>query len=152
MYEIELVEDISAAPARVWDVLTSFREYDEWNPTITRMRATLSVGAPVSFVIAVGGREMKIAAEMLRVEPGSEIRWRGPTSFMLSRFFRGEHYVRVENAGEGRSRLVHGERFGGASLPLLWPKLKKDLEQAYAKMNRALKTRAESARQGPRAA
>jgi hypothetical protein len=144
MYEVELSQDIAAPPERVWDVLTAFREYDEWNPIITRMRATLSVRTPISFVIAVGGREMKIKGEMVNVELGRELRWRGPTAWLLAKVFQGEHYVRVEPAGAGRSRLVHGERFGGISLPVLWGRLKGDIEKAYAEMNRAVKARAES--------
>jgi hypothetical protein len=144
MYDVELSQDIAAPPDRVWDVLTAFREYDEWNPVITRMRATLSAHTPVSFVIAVGGRELKIKAEMLNVEHGRELRWHGPTAWLLARLFHGEHYVRVEPAGVGKSRLIHGERFGGASVPLLWRRMKRDLEKAYGEMNRAVKARAES--------
>jgi hypothetical protein len=151
MYEIQLEQEINARPSRVWEVLTSFREYDEWNPTITRMRATLSVGAPVSFVIAVGGRELKIAAEMLRVEVGQELCWRGPTSWLLSMAFSGEHYFRLEPSGADGTRLIHGEKFSGRALPDLWGKLKGDLEKAYGNLNQALKRRAEAG-QGPRAA
>ena len=152
MYEIELTQEIAASEARVWDVLTSFREYDEWNPTITRMRATLIPGSPMSFVIAVGRRELKIRCKMLKVEPGRELRWRGPPQWILAQVFNGEHYLRVEPAGLGKCQLVHGERFGGVSLPLIWGKLRGDLEQAYGAMNRAVKGRAESAWSGPRAA
>lgn len=152
MYEIELTEDIGASVERVWDVLTAFREWDEWNPVITRMRATLAVGAPVSFVIAVGGRELKIRGEMVNVQPGRELRWRGPTSWLLAQVFQGEHYLRVEPAAGGHARLVHGETFRGASLPVLWGKLEKDLQKAYGSMNRAVKARAESSWASPSAA
>jgi len=144
MYEIETSIEINAPKERVWDVLTAFREWDEWNPIITRIRATLSPNTPLSFVIAAGGRELKIKAEMLRVEPGRELRWRGPPSFLVGRIFRGEHYLTIEPAGPNKSRILHGERFGGLSLPLLWGKLRGDLEVAYSEMNRAIKARAES--------
>ncbi len=144
MYEIELSTEIGAPEGRVWDVITAFREYDEWNPIITRMRATLSEGSPVSFIVAVGGRELKINARMLKVDPGRELRWHGPTSWVLAQVFRGEHFLRVEPAGAGKSRLIHGERFGGVSLPLVWGKVRPDLEHAYGVMNRAIKGRAES--------
>jgi hypothetical protein len=144
MYEIELLQEINQPPERVWDVLTRFREYDEWNPVITRMRGTLSVGAPIAFVLATGGRELNIQARMLTVDPGRELRWFGPSSKLLTPIFRGEHYLRVEPMGVGRSRLVHGETFTGFSVPLLWKKVKRELEQAYGDMNRAVKGRAET--------
>lgn len=144
MHEIETSLDINAPRERVWDVLTSFRMWDEWNPVITRMRAVLSPGTPVSFVIAAGGHELKIKAEMIKVEHGRELRWKGPPSWLVGRVLRGEHYLMVAPAGVGKSRIVHGERFEGIALPVLWSKLRSDLEVAYAAMNRALKARAES--------
>jgi hypothetical protein len=148
MYDIELTQEIGAPTDRVWDVLTAFREYDEWNPVITRMRATLLAGAPVSFVIAVAGRELKIKAEMLKIEAGVELRWRGPPQWLLGQVMRGEHYLRVEPLGPTKCRLVHGEQFGGAAMPFIWRKLETDIKAAYGAMNRALKARAESLR-GP---
>jgi hypothetical protein len=144
MREIETSLDISAPRERVWDILTEFRAWDEWNPVITRMRATLSPNAPVSFVIAIGGRELKIKSEMLRVEHGREICWHGPPSAALGFFVRGEHYLVVEGVGPARSRIIHGERFDGVLVPVIWKNLGRELEKAYSEMNRALKARAES--------
>jgi hypothetical protein len=146
MYDIELTQEISASADRVWDVLTAFREYDEWNPIITRMRATLVVGAPISFVIAVGGREVKIKAELMKLAPGVELRWFGPPSKVLAVAVRGEHYFRVEPQGPDKCRLVHGEHFSGFVVPFIWRFLEADLKKAYGAMNRALKARAESVR------
>ena len=144
MYEVEKSIEIGAPAARVWEVLTRFAEYDEWNPTITRMKAALAPGTPVSFVINVKGRDLPIRGRMLRVEPGAELCWVGPGSRVLGAVFRGEHYLRVEPLGEGRSRLVHGERFGGVVLPALWSRLEPVILVAYDNMNRAVKARAEA--------
>src|SRR5258707_11876074 len=108
------------------------------------MRATLTPGAPLSFTIAVGGRELRIKAEMMTVEHGRELRWRGPPSFLLARAIRGEHHLVVEPAGVGRSRIVHGEKFAGVLVPLIWKKLRSELDAAYSEMNRAIKARAEA--------
>jgi len=143
--EIETSLDIAAPPERVWDVLTDFRAWDEWNPVITRMRAVTSPGAPLSFTILASGREMKIKCVMLKVEHGRELRWRGPSSPVLGYFVRGEHYLIVEPVSPKQSRIIHGERFDGVAVPLIWGRLEGDLERAYSKMNGALKARVESA-------
>jgi hypothetical protein len=148
MREVQASIDVAAGSDRVWDVITAFREYDEWNPVITKMRATLTVGAPVSFVLSIAGRRLKIRAEVLVVQHGRELCWFGPRERLLGAIFRGEHYLRVEPAGANASRVVHGERFSGFSLPLLWEKVRRECEPAYAEMNRALKARAESAWSG----
>jgi len=144
MYEIETSLDIDAPKERVWDVLTAFREWDEWNPVITGMHAVLSPNTPLSFFLRMGGRVHKIKAEMARVTHGKELRWRGPPSWLLGRVFRGEHHLIVEPVAGGKSRIVHGERLEGIALPILWRKMRPDLEAAYSKMNQAMKVRAES--------
>jgi hypothetical protein len=144
VYAVETSLEINAPKERVWDVLTRFREWDEWNPVITRLRATLSPSTPLSFTIAVSGRELRSRAEMIKVEHGRELRWRGPPSAILGRAIRGEHYLVVEGAAVGKSRIVHGEQFAGLLVPLIWKRLRSDLEAAYSEMNRAIKLRAEA--------
>jgi hypothetical protein len=150
--EIETSLDIAAPAERVWDVLADFRGWDEWNPVITRMRATLSAKTPVSFIIAVGSRELKVRAEMVKVEHGRELRWRGPPNALVGRLLRGEHYLLIDGGKAAGCRIVHGERFEGLLLPAIWGKVRSDLEQAYFEMNRALKARVEGivARSSPK--
>lgn len=151
MREIHTSLEIEAPASEVWEVLTRFREYDEWNPMITRMKATLSSGEPLSFYVALDGRDVPIRARMLNVEPGRELRWRGPRSRALGALFSGEHYLRVEPAGAERSVFHHGEAFSGLTVPMLWRSLEPKLLAAYGGMNQALKKRVEARRgnQGP---
>lgn len=143
MHAIDTSIEIDAPAARVWEVLTTFSAYDEWNPTITRMRAGLAAGADVSFLIRIDGRKLPIQARMLNVEPGREIRWKGPRSDLLGALVAGEHFLRVEPSSEGRSTFIHGERFTGALVKYVWGLTEPRILAAYDVMNRAVKARAE---------
>lgn len=143
MHEIDTSIEIDAPAERVWEVLTRFSEFDDWNPVITRMRAGLAAGADVSFLIRIDGRKIPIQARMLKVEAGREIRWKGPRSDLLAKLVAAEHFLRVEPRSDGRSVFIHGERFTGVLLKYLWGFAEPRILAAYGVMNRAVKARAE---------
>jgi hypothetical protein len=151
--EIRTSIDIGASAEAVWDILTDFAGYSSWNPVIPRMKAEPRPGGRVDFTIVIGRMRVPIAARMLRFDSGRELAWTGPRLAALGAIVRGEHYFRIEPSGEGRVRLVHGERFTGLLLPLLWARMKPGIEQAYGDMNRALARRVENtSRNRPNAA
>jgi uncharacterized protein YndB with AHSA1/START domain len=47
--------DIDATPQAVWDVLTDFAAYGEWNPFIDRAEGTPEVGAKLLVHLAANG-------------------------------------------------------------------------------------------------
>jgi hypothetical protein len=132
-----------AAPAgRVWSILVDFARYSEWNPLIQSMRGWPEPGAPLDFRVVLGGRKLPVQARVVRAVGERELRWRGPRSRLLGTLFAAEHYFLLEPDGAG-CRLVHGENFFGATLPLVWPRLEPLIADAYRRMNAAIKSRAE---------
>lgn len=146
MQEILTSIEINAPKERVWDVLTDFSKYDDWNPVIRNFAGALQEGAPVKFKIRLGNKQLPINASLLGVEELRDLRWRGPRSSIGGRFFSGEHYFTIEELDAGRVRFVHGEKFKGWLMPLLWKRLEAQLTPRYAEVNEALKARAEAAR------
>lgn len=144
MRELRTRVDIEAPVERVWKILTAFERFPEWNPLLTRMSGKLERGAPLRFMVALGGRSVPVDATVLVVEPSAELRWRGPRSELLGRVFAGEHFFLLEKR-DGKTRLVHGEDFSGIAVPLAWPLLEPRLVKGYTRMNEALKARAEAA-------
>jgi hypothetical protein len=78
---------------------------------------------------------------VLKAEPPRELRWLG--HFVFRGIFDGEHIFQIEPSGDGGSRFVQRERFGGVLVPLFGAMLGKT-EQGFVAMNEALKQRAES--------
>lgn len=82
---------------------------------------------------------MTFAPKVLVADPGRELRWIG--RMWMPGIVDGEHYFRIEPAGDGRVRLTQGERFSGALVPVAGGLL--DMRDEFAAMNAAVKVRAE---------
>ena len=136
--------DIAAPAARVWDVLTDFAAYPEWNPFIRRIDGLPA--ARTTLIVRIqppGGRAMSFRPTILRVEPERELAWRGRT--LLPGLFDGEHLFVIEPRGAG-VRFRHGETFSGVLVPLLRRSLETTTRRGFEDMNAALKRRVETMR------
>lgn len=142
MRTIRTATSVDAPADTVWGVLTDFERYPEWNPFLVSVETRLVAGAPVAMRVRLGGRELALDARMLAVAPGREFRWAGPIARWKGVVFRGEHFFGVEPGGPASCRFLHGEDFGGVSLPLLGGWMQRTLVPAYHAMNQALARRA----------
>ena len=129
---------IEAPPEKVWSTLTDFDAYPRWNPFITKMTGDMTEGGKIEARLM----GMTIKPSIQRMEENTELRWVGHLG--VPGIFDGEHYFRVDSAGEGATRFVHGERFTGILVPIfaLMGQFKK-IENAFVDMNEALKARVE---------
>ncbi len=138
---------INASPERVWDVLTDFRAYSQWNPFITGISGKLAQGEQLQVIVhQPGGRELSFHPKVLKVAAARELRWKA--QLMFGGLFDGEHYFEL-HAAEGdeglqQTRLVHGEQFSGLLVKMLTRRLTQTA-RGFASMNQAIKARAEAA-------
>ena len=133
--------EIDAPAASVWDVLTDFKAYHEWNPFITSVAGKLAVGETLEVKLATtDGKEFTFKPSVLVVEPARELRWRG--KLWVKGLFDGEHFFQLSDAPGGGTRLLHGEDFGGILLKLMGNVLT-DTARGFVGMNQALKRRVE---------
>ena len=133
---------IAAPPGRVWDVLTDFAAYPEWNTVISKARAELHEGGKLRFRIKIeAAPELGFRARIVRCEPGRELAWRGGAPLVPGLAW-GEHYFRL-SPHESGTLLTHGERFGGLLGLLLRGQAHARVTRTYEGFNRALKARAE---------
>ena len=132
--------DIAAPVARVWDVLTDFARFPEWNPFITRIEGTAEPGARLRIEIKPPGKSaMTFTPTLLAARPGKELRWRG--RLLLPGIFDGEHAFELAERG-GICAFRQSERFTGLLVPLLGGALAAT-ERGFDAMNGALKKRVE---------
>ena len=143
MKTLETQVEIAAPPARVWAILADFAAYPEWNPFIKRISGELREGGRIEALIhPPGGSAMTFKPRVLKAEAGREFRWLG--NLWVRGLFDGEHYFILEELGAERTRLTHGERFGGVLVPLLGGMIDGATRQGFEAMNAALKARAEA--------
>lgn len=139
---LETQVEIAAPASRVWQILTDFAAYPDWNPFIVKAGGELREGGRLALTMQPPGRKaMNFAPRVLKAQANRELRWLG--NLWVRGLFDGEHYFIIEELGPERARLTHGERFGGILVPLLKGMLDGPTRQGFEQLNQALKARAE---------
>lgn len=132
---------VDALPSDVWNVLTDFESYPQWNTMIPRFKGEANPGAEVRLSLRIGFVDLPINARMIKAD-GNELRWGGPTG-LLSCFVGGEHYFRLRAQNES-TLVYHGEEFFGWFVPSRADVLVQQLKPIYQTLSQALKKRVES--------
>ena len=146
MKDIVTSVDVDAPAETVWDVLVDFEAYPEWNP---RSRITGTPAEGERLVVAPGpeAEGMPTFKPRVRQADGTELRWLG--HLYVRGLFDGEHRFVVEDLGEGRSRFVQSESFGGLLVRPIMRLYGEDTRAGFEAVNAALKARAEAVAAGP---
>ncbi|EJN59741.1 SRPBCC domain-containing protein [Halogranum rubrum] len=149
MRELTTSIDIDASPDAVWDVLTDFRRYPEWNPFM-RVVGRANEGAHLAVELTPpGARQFRFRPTVTRVDPNHELRWLG--HLFVAGLYDGEHRFTLESTDEGtRTRFTQAESFGGIFAGLVNRFVGSATEAGFREMNAALKERVESGVEGER--
>lgn len=140
MLELRTETEIDAPVERVWQVLTDFETFPEWNPFIRRIRGKPVEGSRLEVLLGASGtRGMRFRPKVLKVAPNRELRWLGRLG--LPGLFDGEHVFELQPLGPARTRFVQRERFRGIFLPFLRRSLDRDARRGFEEMNVALRAR-----------
>ncbi len=135
---------INASPDRVWEILTDFYSYPEWNPLIRSLSGTMRPGENFQTSIQLpGSKPMNFRPVCLKWEPGKAFSWKG--KLLMRGIFDGEHQFELSEPEPGKTTLVHKENFSGILVPLIWKKIEPATQEGFILMNQALKERAEAA-------
>ena len=141
--EIKTQVDIHASAQRVWEILTDFPRYADWNPFITQLAGQPQQGARVRFWFTLPfGGSLPARATILKLAPGVELRWAG--SLPIPGLLRAEHYHVIETLGQNQVRFHQGEIFTGVLAAPFWPLFAARGVQLYEQSSLALKKRAEA--------
>ena len=139
---------IDATPERVWQVLTDFDAYPQWNPFMTQVSGTPARGERLTIHMQPeGGRAMTFRPTVREAVPQRRLRWLG--RLLVPGIFDGEHSFTIEPQDDGGVRLVQQEDFRGVLVPLLAKSLDRRTLPAFERMNQALKQRAEVTHDNP---
>jgi hypothetical protein len=144
MKELRSEIEIDASAERVWQLLTDFAHFPQWNPFIRRASGNVKLGERLDvYMQPSGANGMTFRPTVLKAEPNRELRWIG--HLLIPGLFDGEHIFNIEPLGTNRVRFVQREIFTGLLVPLLAKRLDTDTQRGFEEMNQALKVRAEQA-------
>ena len=142
MKELRTEIEILASDKRVWQLLTDFASFPQWNPFIRRAVGEPKTGAKLKVHIQPSGASgMTFRPTVLKAEPKRELRWLG--HLLIPGLFDGEHILIIEPLAENRVRFVQREIFTGILVPLFAHGLDIDTRRGFEEMNQALKSQAE---------
>jgi hypothetical protein len=142
MKELHSEIEIQASDERVWQVLTNFADFPQWNPFMRRASGEARPGARLEVHMQPSGASgMTFKPTVLKAEPNRELRWLG--HLLIPGLFDGEHILTIEPLGANRVRFVQREIFTGLLVPLFARGLDTGTRRGFEEMNRALKARAE---------
>jgi hypothetical protein len=135
--EIRTEIHIHATPSKIWQVLTDFSSYPQWNPFVKSLTGTVAVGQKIK--VALPG--MNFTPLVLSFEANRHFSWQGHLFF--KGLFDGLHSFEIIDNKNGTSTFIHSEKFGGILVPLFNGMLEKDTKPGFEQMNQKLKARAE---------
>ena len=150
-FVIEQTLDIAAPPQVVWEVLTDFPKYGEWNPFVVRCESTLQPGAAMDMRVKLLGPPQRQVEWMKEHVPGKRF------SYNMKPFPLGAlHSQRsheVESTGQNRTRYRSYFELDGWMMPLVRGLFGASIERGMRGMWEGVQRRSEqlwAQRQGSR--
>lgn len=144
MRQISASIEIEAGAERVWQVLTDFAAYPQWLPLFPLVTGAVEEGGVLTLLPPADAPHAPIQTLVLRrVVPCRELAWSEQEA--LPGAFSGTRRFVIEPLSPHRVRLVQSETFAGLLGPLLAGALLGGTRRAFARVNEALKARAEQA-------
>ena len=142
MTQLDSELEINASAERVWQLLSDFANFPQWNPFIQHVSGELKRGAQLKVTLQPSGtRATTIRPTVLKAEPNRELRWIG--RWLLPGLLDDEHIFTIEPLDADRVRFTQREIFTGLLVSLRAERRNTNIRRGFSAMNKALKTRAE---------
>lgn len=129
-----------APKEKVWEVLTDTDNYTEWNPFIISVKGEMKLGAQITNVMLNQGKENTFTPVITVFDEYKSLEWLGSG---IGGTFKGNHYFKLTEIKDGKTKLLHGEKFSGLLSGLIMQMIGKDTHANFELMNEAMKKRVE---------
>jgi hypothetical protein len=133
---------IAAPPEKVWNILTDFASYPEWNPFVRSLEGEVKTGNRILVkIVPPGQKGMTFRPRVLAFDRNRRFEWLG--HLLFPGIFDGAHSFELIRHEDGTTTLVQAERFRGILVPFLKKTLNGPTLNGFRQMNEAMKERAE---------
>lgn len=140
MRELKTEIVLNAPLPKVWKTLINFKEYPSWNPFILSIIGEAKVDTQLTNTMLNNGNKMVFKPMITKVEENRHFEWLGSA---MGGMFKGRHYFILEDLGNNKTKLIHGEQFTGLLSTPIIAMIGKDTFKNFEKMNQALKEKVE---------
>jgi hypothetical protein len=144
---IEEEIEINASTDKVWNIVSDFASFPQWNTFVVKVELPnangIKVGEPTSIEVALkaGDKPTTYQNTITKVEPNRELVWEGGFGLGVILGMKVQHFqVLTEGSKPGTCHYRQGEVFTGSLVPAAaMTSTFDDLKAAYARMNGELK-------------
>lgn len=142
MPTLDTTFEIDAPPAAVWEALTDFPRFGEWNPALPSVTGEPQVGSTLdlALVLGVGAKPMNVQADILKLDAERCFSWRG--NLGADFLFCGFREFTLEPTADGGTRVRHIESVTGLIAPVFFAVKRKGIHWHHHELNASLGRRA----------
>jgi len=142
MKKIKTEIEINAPVDKVWEVISNFNEWKEWNPIISNATGEAKLGTKLNIAMSdkEGKSSQKYQPVIIKLDEQKSFHWRA--KMVSGHLFTNDKIVELKETETG-TLVVHAETFSGLLTPLFWSKLNTGVAPMLDKMNKALKQKVE---------
>lgn len=138
---VEFRTGVQAPAEIVWDVISDFASWKDWNPVHPRMEGEMRIGTSLTVdVVLSEGQAATIQPIVQDWVPFEQLHWR---TKRLRGFVTAIRYLEIENMGPQNSTFSNGELFMGPLVRWVSRDERRKLRAAYTRMGEAVRDRAE---------
>lgn len=131
---------INASKEKVWEVLTNFNNYSNWNPFITSIEGEPKENTQLVNKLEIDGKVQIFKPTVVKVEENKHFEWIGKLPLGM---FNGHHCFEIQELKEGQVKLIQKEDFSGWLSSLILKQVKESTIEGFITMNKGLKEEAE---------
>jgi hypothetical protein len=131
------------APAElVWEVISDFATWKDWNPVHPRMEGEMRIGTTLTVDLVLGeGPAATLQPIVQDWVPFEQLHWR---TRRLRGLVTAIRYLEIENMGPENSTFSNGELFMGPLVRWVSRDERRKLRAAYTRMGEAVRDHAEA--------
>jgi hypothetical protein len=132
---------IQSTAQHVWDVVSDFKSWDEWNPTYPQVSGAIGFGERLVWLERLPGKpERRVTLRVVDWTPGTQLVMRAEEGFMTHRL----QYLEIDKLADVGCILAVGCYFKGWFEEAPAKRLGPAMKQGFTAMVEAAKARAEA--------
>jgi hypothetical protein len=131
------------APAElVWEIVSDFASWSDWNPIHPVAEGQMKIGTPLTVHHALPGEPVRVMQPIVQDwVPYEQLHWR---TTRLGGFVTAIRYLEIENMGPASSTFSNGELYMGMLVRWVSRDERRKLRAAFTQMGEALRDHAEA--------
>ena len=103
---------INTSAENIWNELTNFEKYPEWNPFIRKVSGNIAVGNKIEVTFQTEGSNPIVFTPIIqKIDNNSIFQWEG--RLLMPGIFTGKHTFQLVSIDKNKTKLIQKEEFNG---------------------------------------